>query len=57
MDGQWPNVLGRIAETGVFDELKAEGADVKGKGKERGANHVSERVSAQRFSGPVETER
>ncbi|BGP73491.1 hypothetical protein NBRC10513v2_006902 [Rhodotorula toruloides] len=31
MDGRWPDVLGRIAETGVFDELKAEGADVKGK--------------------------
>lgn len=25
----------------MFDELKAEGADLKGKGKERGANHVS----------------
>ncbi|BGO95223.1 hypothetical protein NBRC10512_002987 [Rhodotorula toruloides] len=49
MDGQWPDVLGRIAETGVFDELKAEGADLKGKGKERGANHclVNEYLPSQ----------
>ncbi|BGP03172.1 Fe2OG dioxygenase domain-containing protein [Rhodotorula toruloides] len=47
MDGRWPDVLGRIAETGVFDELKAEGADVKG--KERGANHclVNEYLPSQ----------
>lgn len=45
MDGQWPDVLGRIAETGVVDELNADGADVKGKGKERGANHVSARAA------------
>ncbi|BGP27369.1 oxoglutarate/iron-dependent oxygenase [Rhodotorula toruloides] len=49
MDGQWPDVLNRIAETGVFDELKAEGADRKGEGKERGANHclVNEYLPSQ----------
>ncbi|GAA5978632.1 hypothetical protein JCM11641_002795 [Rhodosporidiobolus odoratus] len=35
MDGQWPDVLGRIAETGVYDGWTGG----KGKGKERGANH------------------
>ncbi|BGP19795.1 hypothetical protein JCM10213_003104 [Rhodosporidiobolus nylandii] len=35
MDGQWPDVLGRIAETGVYDEWTGG----KGKGKERGPNH------------------
>ncbi|GAA5918347.1 hypothetical protein JCM6882_007293 [Rhodosporidiobolus microsporus] len=35
MDGSWPDVLGRIAETGVYDEW-TKGA---GKGKERGPNH------------------
>ncbi|GAA5863352.1 hypothetical protein JCM8547_006956 [Rhodosporidiobolus lusitaniae] len=36
MDGQWPDVLGRIAETGVYDDRTGG----KGKGKERGPNHV-----------------
>lgn len=36
MDGQWPDVLGRIAETGVYDEwTEGEGSAI-----ERGANHV-----------------
>ncbi|GAA5911907.1 uncharacterized protein JCM6883_000728 [Sporobolomyces salmoneus] len=45
MDGSWPNVLERIAETGVYDEYSGG----KGKGKERGANHclVNEYLSSQ----------
>ncbi|KAG0661647.1 hypothetical protein C6P46_003868 [Rhodotorula mucilaginosa] len=35
MDSAWPNVLDRIAETGVYDEWTGG----KGKGKERGPNH------------------
>ncbi|GAA5889542.1 hypothetical protein JCM5296_005980 [Sporobolomyces johnsonii] len=35
MDGQWPDVLERVAETGVYDQWTGG----TGKGKERGANH------------------
>ncbi|GAA6015511.1 hypothetical protein JCM10207_008619 [Rhodosporidiobolus poonsookiae] len=35
MDGSYPDVMGRIAETGVYDEWTGG----KGKGKERGPNH------------------
>ncbi|GAA6064334.1 hypothetical protein JCM10212_003579 [Sporobolomyces blumeae] len=35
MDGEWPDVLDRIAQTGVYDEW----SEGKGKGKERGPNH------------------
>lgn len=37
MDSAWPHVLDRIAETGVYDGWTGN----KGKGKERGPNHVS----------------
>lgn len=37
MDSAWPNVLDRIAETGVYDEWTGG----KGSGKMRGPNHVS----------------
>lgn len=42
MDSAWPHVLGRIAEIGVYDEWTSG----KGKGKERGPNHVSQRATA-----------
>ncbi|GAA5965623.1 hypothetical protein JCM21900_006608 [Sporobolomyces salmonicolor] len=35
MDDQWPNALGRVAETGVYDQWTGG----TGTGKERGANH------------------
>ncbi|GJN93862.1 hypothetical protein Rhopal_006921-T1 [Rhodotorula paludigena] len=35
MDGAWPDVLGRIAASGLYDKYTGG----KGKGKERGANH------------------
>lgn len=35
MDGSWPDVLGKIRQTGAFEAL---GADSQGKGK--GPNHV-----------------
>ncbi|GAA5827765.1 hypothetical protein JCM11251_007664 [Rhodosporidiobolus azoricus] len=45
MDGQWPDVLGLIAETGVYDEWTGG----SGKGKERGPNHclVNEYLPSQ----------
>ncbi|GAA5829528.1 hypothetical protein JCM3770_006086 [Rhodotorula araucariae] len=36
MDSAWPNVLDRIAQLGVYDEYSGG----KGRGRERGPNHV-----------------
>ncbi|GAA6036194.1 hypothetical protein JCM8097_006827 [Rhodosporidiobolus ruineniae] len=49
MDAQWPNVLSRIAETGVYDEWTKEAKEKGLKGKERGPNHclVNEYLPSQ----------
>ncbi|GAA6036217.1 hypothetical protein JCM8097_006841 [Rhodosporidiobolus ruineniae] len=49
MDAQWPNVLDRIAGTGVYDEWTKEAKEKGLKGKEIGPNHclVNEYLPSQ----------
>ncbi|GAA5996625.1 hypothetical protein JCM5350_007558 [Sporobolomyces pararoseus] len=49
MEGTWPDILDRIAQTGVYDQWTVEPGKEKGKGKERGPNHclVNEYLPSQ----------
>jgi hypothetical protein len=41
MDQEWPNVLGRISETGVYKEFCSSTATTSSDPLERGPNHVN----------------
>ncbi|GAA5966183.1 hypothetical protein JCM3765_006077 [Sporobolomyces pararoseus] len=49
MDGSWPDILDRIAQTGVYDQWTVTQGKEKGKGKDRGPNHclVNEYLPSQ----------